>query len=256
VSVPTGSLAIAARRAGSRTIVERLRYEGISRCSRAFAEGPAARVVFSQLGPGVVRGDLTRCAGSVGAGAHLIVTQQSATRLMGGTRGASAHASWTLAGDALLELIGEPVVAATDARYDAVTLIALAAGAAVLITDVAQVSRGSGVRLRTSVRRDGRELWYDALEPAAAAPDVVGTFAIVGIAEEHRAQLVACLDRAADNCADVRTGVGSLRCGVAARVLARDVWAVRTALDELRSAVHGAIAGARAECPTSLPWPR
>lgn len=246
MSAPTGSLMIAARRAGPRTIVERLRYEGISRCSRAFADGVAARVVFSQLGPGVVRGDLTHCAGSIGAGAHLIVTQQSATRLMGGPRGAAAHDAWTVASDALLELLGEPVVAAADARYDAVTRVDLAPGAAVLITDVAHVTAGSAVRVRTSVRRGARELWYDALEPAAVAPEVVGTFAVIGLSDDDASRLIACLDRAADGCADVRAGVGRLRYGVAARILARDVWAVRTALDVLRSAVRPMVSGARA----------
>jgi urease accessory protein len=245
VSHGSGSLTIAACRAGPRTILERVRFDGISRCSRAFADGDAARVMLSQLGPGVVRGDRITTGGVVRAGAHLIVTNQAATRLMGGGRQARAEAAWSIEAGALLELIGEPLVALADSRYDASTVIDLGPGAVVLTTEIACVPAGANVRLRTSIRRRGRELFYDALEPAAAAPYTVGTFALAGLAEEHVVPLVAALDHAADAAAGARLGVGALQSGVVVRMLATDIWTVRSILQALRTAARTALLPAK-----------
>ncbi len=231
----SGSLTLSARRSGTRTILDRVRFEGIARCSRAFPDGDAARVVLSQLGPGVVRGDAVAIAGHVGAGAHLIVTSQSATRLLGGPRPAGATADWTLDDGAILELISEPLVASADSDYAGQTHIALAASALVLATDVACVPRAARVRLRTIVTRGGRELLYDAFEPAAAAPQTVGTLTLVGVPTHRIAPLVAELDRAADRLG-LHAGVGVLADGAMARVLGPDIWDVRSALAHLRAA--------------------
>lgn len=236
-----GSLAIAARRSGSRTVLERIRYDGISRCSRAFAQGAAARVVLSQLGPGVVRGDAVTTRGHVQAGAHLIVTSQASTRVLGGTRRSSAQARWTVDDRAVLEIIGEPLVATPDARYDAATSIDLGLGSYVLISDVACVGAGASVRLGTSIRRAGTECYYDAFEPAAAAPHAVGTFAVIGVATDCIDPLVTILDREADGITRVSVGVGGLRSGAFVRVLGTDVWSVRSALIALRAAAWTAL---------------
>jgi urease accessory protein UreH len=232
----SGSLTIAARRAGSRTVLERVRYEGISRCSRAFARGDAALVVLSQLGPGVVRGDSVTTAGRVHAGAHLIVTSQAATRLMGGGRPSGSHATWIVDEDATLEIIGEPLVASADARYEATTSIELAAGAFAIVSDIAAVPGSAEVRLRTSVTRGGRDLFYDAFDAGAAAAQAVGTLAIVGLAPDRIAPLVAALDSAADAIAGTRLGIGALTSGAFTRILAPDIWSVRSTLEVLREA--------------------
>jgi hypothetical protein len=244
VSFGTGSLIIAARRAGGRTVLERLRYDGLSRCSRAFTQGDAALVVLSQLGPGVVRGDAVTTSGRLEAQAHLIVTQQTATRLMGGARGARAHATWLLDAEAVLELVGEPLIASADARYDATTTVELGPGARVLISEISCVPAGAEVRMRTLISRGGRELSFDATDPAACAPFTVGTFAVLGVEGARIGALVAALDHATDVLADVRSGVGALPSGVFVRVLGPDIWAVRTALIRLRDAVYndGALA--------------
>lgn len=235
MSFGSGSLTIAARRAGSRTVLERVRYEGISRCSRAFAVDGAARVVLSQLGPGVVRGDAVTTAGHVRAGAHLIVTSQAATRLMGGARKSGSHQTWTVEEGAVLELLGEPLVAHDDARHESTMAVRLAFGAIVLIGEIAAVPRAADVRVRTSVIRGGRELFYDAFEAGAAAPHAVGTLAVVGLAPERVAPLVEALDFTADALGNaLRTGVGALSSGAFVRILTLDVWSVRTALGTLR----------------------
>jgi urease accessory protein UreH len=235
VNPGAGSLTISARRAGSRTIVERLRYDGISRCSRAFAQGDAALVVMSQLGPGVVRGDAVTTCGRVDSGAHLIVTNQAATRLLGGARPSSARATWSLATGAVLELIGEPLIAQGDARYESSTSIELAADSFVLLSELARVPPGARVRLRTQVSREARVLFYDAFEAAEAAPSVVGTFTLIGVPARRVGPLVVALDETADRMNEIiRIGIGALPAGAFGRLLGNDMWAVRTALGELR----------------------
>ncbi len=251
MSFGSGSLAIAARRSGTRTVLERVRYEGISRCSRAFARGDAALVMLSQLGPGVVRGDTVTTAGHVGAGAHLIVTSQAATRLMGGTRASRSHAHWIVDAEATLEIIGEPLVASADARYESTTSIELGPGALVVVSDLAAVPPGADVRLRTLVTCGERELFYDAFDPRHAAPNTVGTLALVGLAADRIAPLVDALDAAADALAPLRCGVGHLPSGAFARILGPDVWPVRAGLSALREAVW-----ARLSQPPGPYWER
>jgi urease accessory protein UreH/RimJ/RimL family protein N-acetyltransferase len=241
IGAGSGSLTIAARRSGARTILERVRYDGISRCSRAFAEGGAARIVLSQLGPGVVRGDDVTTAGAVGADAHLIVTQQAATRVLGGAGMAHSRVAWTVADRATLELIGEPIVASAGARYQASTVIDLAAGSLVILSEIATVAADAAVRLRTSVMRDGRELFYDAFDAEAVAPHTVGTFAVVGLTPERAAMLALVLDAAADGIEGQRIGIGALPNGAFARFVTGEPWSARVLLAALRVAASLAL---------------
>jgi len=242
VSAPTGTLQIAARREAGRTILERVRYEGISRCSRAFPSGDATRIVLSQLGPGVVRGDAVTTHGRLGPGAHLIVTSQTATRLMGGPRSSRARATWTLGEGAVLELIGEPLVANAGARYESTTTIELEARSLALVSDIVQLPAGTDVRLTTSIRRSGCELYYDAIDAAAAAPHVVGSFAFLGLEATAISTILTALDRCADDARDVRAGVGQLPDGAFCRLTAADAWTARAVLREMRIDVWTAYA--------------
>jgi hypothetical protein len=91
--------------------------------------------------------------------------------------------------------------------------------------------------LRTRVCQAGRELFYDAVDAAAAAPHAVGTLALVGLDQARIPATVAALDHAVDGLRDVRAGVGALRTGAFARLIATDLWAVRAGLITLRLAV-------------------
>ncbi len=241
MSAPTGTLQLAARREAGRTVLERIRYDGISRCSRAFPAGNATQIVLSQLGPGVVRGDSVTTHGRLGPGAHLIVTSQTATRLMGGTRAARAQASWTLGEGAILELIGEPLLANPGARYESSTTIELGIRSLALITEIAQVPAGTDVRLTTSVRRSGFELYYDAIDAAASATHVVGSFALVGLEATAISPILSALDRIADDARDVRAGIAELPTGVFCRLTATDAWTARSVLGDLRTAVWATV---------------
>ncbi len=235
MSYGAGSLAIVARRAGPRTILERLRYDGISRCSRAFRDGDAARIMLSQLGPGVVRGDAVTTSGDVQADAHLIVTSQAATRLLGGVAPSTSHANWKLADGAILELLGEPLVADDTSAYSATTKIDLGSNAYVLISDLAHVSAGATVRLSTTVWRAGEELYYDAIDAGACAPQAVGTFALVGLATPWIDALCCALDALTSRPTEMMLGVGVLPTGIFVRIAGFDLWAVRSLLAQLRT---------------------
>ena len=237
-----GSLTVAARRNGARTVLERVRYDGISRCSRAFRSGNAALVVLSQLGPGVVRGDRVTLDGHVGAHGHLIVTSQTSTRLLGGRTPAVAFARWRVDVGALLEIIGEPLVAETGASYISDVIIDLAPRARVVLSDIIRVPAGANVITRTSIRQTEREIFYDALAAVDAAPLSIGTFTAAGLAEPEIKACIAALDRLADDRPGARIGIGELRDGVFARVLGTDVWQLRATLLELRSATVGILA--------------
>src|SRR5476649_418047 len=205
-----GTLHIGARHDGTRTVVDRLRYDGLARCSRTFYENGVAKIVTAQLGPGVIHGDDVVTTGRVDDGAHLIVTQQTATRVLGGARTARAFANWTVGSGAMLELIGEPLVAAGDAGYEATVTIVLKENARALIADIAHVPADANVRLRTLVTRAGRDVLYDAVDAQAAAPAAVGTLAYVGLDETEAARCVAALDDAARSITNVRIGIGLL----------------------------------------------
>jgi urease accessory protein UreH len=234
--VNAGTLQIGARHNGTRTIVDHLRYDGLARCSRPFARGDAALVVLAQLGPGVIRGDAVATSGRVDPGAHLIVTQQTATRLLGGAQTARASSEWSVGDGAMLELIGEPIVAADDADYEATTTIGLASVARVLVIEIAHVPANARVRLRTVITRAGREIVYDAVDAQAATPDAVGTLIFAGLTQEETAEAAGIIDAAGDRIDGVRIGVGLLRDGVFVRVTGEGSWIVRAALETLRAA--------------------
>jgi urease accessory protein UreH len=240
---PTGSLELHAARAGPRTVLRRLRYDGTLRCSRAFPHEAAALVVTSQLGPGIVHGDRLRLQGTLDESAHLIVTAQSATRIMGGERTSISEARWSVAAGALLELIGEPLVPAPGARFQTTTRITLEPDARVLLTDAVGARTDIDVRSRTIVERDGRECLYDALDVARCAPGAIGTLALFGLASTEIAAAVNALDAVA-GASDVRVGIGAYSDGVFVRLSAPALWPVRERLFALRTVLVGLMAEA------------
>ncbi len=215
-------------------MIERVRYDGIARCSRPFAEGSATRLMFSQLGPGVVRGDSVEISGRVDEGAHLIVTEQTATRILGGVLPSQCRASWTVAAGAILDLRAEPVVAQAPGDHAIVTIIEAQPGATVIVRDVAAVANGARLRLKTLVCIDGRDAFYDAVDLGDDAPPAVGTFAVIGPTVD-----VAAFDACAAAATGVRIGIGTLRHGMFARAIGPSVWPVREALDALRTLAFG-----------------
>lgn len=211
-----------------------MRYEGTARASRAFADRDGTRVVVSTLGPGSLGGDCVTIEGNVGAGAHLTVTSQSATRVYG--PGSSwFRARWTVAAGATLELHPEPVMLFSDADYVARTEIDLVADARLCVLDVAGLGERAPARARivTIVRRDGRLAVRDAilLDEATLCEGAVGSLIAFGFS--------VC--GAEDQISPLRAGQGStLHAGRFVRVTGRRAWDVREALSAAAARVANA----------------
>jgi urease accessory protein UreH len=217
-----------------RTVVGRIRAEGLCRASRPFREGAAARVVVSQLGPGLVRGDAVTSGGRIEAGAHLIVAGQMATRVLSGPDTVTTAAVWDVAAGATLELVAEPTLVCAGASYASRTELRLEPGARAVIADLVHRERGAALTVATVARRVDRLALHDVVrfEPDDADAGAIGTLAVFGA---HAG--LAALDSAADRCPAVRIGVDVLRDGdLLARVVGERVWDVREALDALRRA--------------------
>ena len=217
-----------------RTVVGRIRAEGLCRASRPFGEGAAARVVVSQLGPGLVRGDTFASGGRIESGAHLIVAGQMATRILSGPDTVTTAAEWDVAAGATLELVAEPTLICPGASYASRTELRLEPGARAVVMEVVHRERGAALTIATVVTRRERLALHDVLrfEPEDADAGAIGTLAVFG----ERADL-AIVDAAADRCAAVRIGIDTLRDGdLLARVAGARVWDVREALNVLRLA--------------------
>jgi urease accessory protein UreH len=215
------------------TVVGTIRGTGLLRASRPFTEGAATRIVVGHLGPGMVRGDAFATSGRVATGAHLIVAGQMAMRILSGPDPVTSTASWVVERDARLELISEPTLVAAGASYDARLEITLEPGARAVVTELVRREPGAALRVATVVHRGERAALIDVLRFAADDPEdaAIGTLALFGPAD------LDALDRAADRCDGVRIGIGRLRDGdVLARVVGTSTWAVREALDAVRSA--------------------
>ena len=223
-----------------RTVVGRIRAEGLCRASRPFRDGAAARVVVSHLGPGFIRGDAFTSGGRIEAGAHLIVAGQMATRVLSGPESVTSVAEWYVAAGATLELLPEATLVCAGAWYDARTQLHLEPGARAVVMEVVHRERGAALASATIARRGERLALHDALRFAADDEDAgaIGTIAVFGA---HAG--AAALDAVADSLAGVRIGVGTLRDGdVLARVTGESVWDVRAALCALRLAAAHAVA--------------
>ena len=229
----TNTLHLEAHGRDGTTVVGTIRGTGLLRASRPFTEGTAARVVVGHLGPGMVRGDVFATSGRVATGAHLIVAGQMAMRVLSGPDRVTSTAYWTVERDARLELIAEPTLVAAGASYDACLEIALEPGARAIVTELVRREPGAALRIATIVHRGERAALIDVLRFDAGDPydAAVGTLALFGPAD------LDALDSVADGRKDVRIGIGRLRDGdVLARVVGASTWAVRAALDTVRSA--------------------
>ena len=230
------ALLLQAHARDGRTVVGRIRTGGLCRASRPFREGAAARVVVSQLGPGLVRGDAFASSGRVEAGAHLIVAGQMATRVLSGPDPVTNTAAWAVAAGATLEILAEPTLVCAGASYESRTELELAPGARAVVVELVRREHGASLKIATVARRGERLALHDALRFAADDADAgaIGTLAVFGA----HAGLEA-LDRAADTCANVRIGAGALRDGdLLARVVGASVWDVREALAALHAAAN------------------
>lgn len=240
----TGTLTLLAERRGERTRLACVRYDGTLRCSPAFDDRGAVRVVTSSLGPGLLAGDGTVISGNVGTQAHLIVTEQSATRAYGGAAVSTSHRTWNVASAATLELLAEPVTLFSGSRHEANTTIELGVGARVTIVDAIVAAEPQFVSYASDVtiRRAGRLVTVDRarLDPEVMPARALGVLIYLGQLSAHRLGDIESFLHARSG---IRFGIGRpLAEGLIVRLYGDDAWTVREAL-------HAA--AARVRCHTS-----
>jgi urease accessory protein UreH len=228
--VTANRLRLEAQARGGRTIVSRIRGEGLLRASRPFHEGTASRIVVAHLGPGMIRGDAFATGGSVAPGAHLIVAGQMATRVLSGPEPARCDAVWHVGSGGTLDLQSEPVLVGAGTAYVGTTALHLAPGARVRVRELVSCERGARVRATLIGQRETRIAFVDALAlDGEVEAHAVGTLLFAGPVD------LAALDACADALRGVRAGVGVLRDGdVLVRVAGAGVREVAAALDALR----------------------
>ncbi|HEY0798739.1 MAG TPA: urease accessory protein UreD [Candidatus Baltobacteraceae bacterium] len=205
----------------------------------------------SLLGPGAIRDDHFHAHGVVESDAHLLVTAQAATRLLGGS--SSALSSWRVAAGAFLEIVNEPLVPSGGAVCELRTTIDLAPTARVALLDVVSFSPAVPCRLRsqTLISLGGRAIAHDHFAITRERDEescAVGTYVFCDpsnrVSLEPLAAKLSGFERP-----DVRVGAGSLRGGgVLVRVLGPGPWAVRAALHGVRAVILKA-----AELPAASP---
>jgi urease accessory protein UreH len=235
--VIANTLHLAAERRNGSTVLSKLQTNGLWRSSRPFREGIATRIVVSQLGPGMIRGDEFRSGGEVGPDAHLIVTGQMATRILPGSAPVTTHATWSVAAGGMLELLNEPTIVTAGAALDAHLSLHLEGNARAVISDIVARSATATVRTTMKVERGCRIALIDVLQlddDLEGGDIVIGTLIVLG----GRLDLAA-LDRIADGCESVRIGVGTFESGdTLARVVASHITPVREALTRLHARVY------------------
>jgi urease accessory protein UreH len=234
--VSTNALQLEAQARDGRTVLSRIRSSGLSRSSRPFREGDAARVVVSQLGPGMVRGDAFALGGRVAPGAHLIVAGQMATRVLSGPEPVTTNAEWHVESGATLELLAEPTLICAGASLVARTHLTLAGDARAIVLELVRREPGAALSVSTTVRIGERLALADTLRWDADDDEdrALGTLVAIGMSID-----VEALDRIADTLTGVRAGIGTLRTGgVLARIRGESVWAVQAAVRALLAEVN------------------
>jgi urease accessory protein len=181
-----------------------VRHGARSVVSRAFAASPlklltprncgrAAWIYSSTYGGGLVDGDALHIELDVTEGAAALVSTQSATKVYRSANGTATHLHATVASDAILVLLPDPVVCFTGSAYSQTQRIDLAASASLVLLDwMTSGRRESGERWafqhyasRLLVARAGSPIVHDALSlrPADGALAArMGRFDVLAVA--------------------------------------------------------------------------
>jgi urease accessory protein len=233
----TGSVALDCALRGGRSCIARVRYDGLSRVSRARRDGDAVGVVLGHLGPGIIGGDRYALDVRVEPHASLVVTGQMATPVYARTGASSMHAHWRVDAGASLVVRAEPLMLDAGARHDAHATIDVAADASAIVADIVTVAPGALVRLRTNARIDGHLVARDACDLRAGA-GAVATLIVVCADGGARAAMAALLDPIVASAPGVRGGVGTLPGALVVRATGARVWAAQRLVEACVTAVR------------------
>ena len=105
---------------------------------RAIRRGAAAELVVATLGPGLMGGDRYEVTVEAGAGAQVVVTSQSANRVLParGGAGVSVAVRLVVGAGAVLEWLPLPTILQAGARYRQDVRVELTEGARAVLMDV------------------------------------------------------------------------------------------------------------------------
>jgi urease accessory protein UreH len=226
-----GHVEIACDATGSCSRLRTIRYSGLSRSSRSFAQSDGAvRVMLSSLGPGVLAGDRFTLDGRLDAGASLIAAGQMATPVFAGALPSRSDAQWQIADGARLLVASEPLVLEPESEHAASATFAIAGSGCAIVVDTFGLHGTAKLAMRTHATIDGTLVYRDAFDISG---DVLGAFGTVTMMSADAAARTAFAERArplADAATDaVRIGFGETASAVVIRLTGARVWDVRAA---------------------------
>ncbi len=233
----TGSVALECAVRGGRSCVARVRYDGLSRVSRARRDGDAVHVVLAHLGPGIIGGDRYASEVCVEGGASLVVTGQMATPVYASVAASSMHARWLVDAGASLVVRAEPLMLDAGARHDAHATIDVAGDGCALVADIVTVGRDALARLRVAARIDGRLVARDACDLREDGGAIATLFVICADAGA-RAAIATVLEPIVAAAPGVRGGCGATDGALVVRATSPRVWAAQRLIDACVTAVR------------------
>ena len=205
--------------------------------------GAAAWVYSASYGGGLVGGDAVRLAVDVGPGAMALISTQSSTKAYRSDRGASMHLDALVGDGGLLVVAPDPIVCFARSSFRQAQQVDLSGtGALVLVDWLSSGRRAAGERWafdryssRTTVRVDGRLIFYDGLSLDSADGDIstrIGRFDVLATVLIVGASLAAAADVAMTElnaipvvrCADLLTSASRVSgLGVVVRIAGTSV---------------------------------
>ena len=223
-----GRVELACDAPAGRSRLSAVRYEGLSRSSRAFAvPGGGIRVMLSTLGPGVLGGDRFELTGRVAASASLVAAGQMATPIFAGRDPSASESTWHVAAGATLVIASEPLLLEGGSRHAASTRVEIAGNGIAVLVDTFALRDAAQLAMRTHASIDGALVYRDAFDIAEEASRAYGTVALVAADSATREAFAANALAFADDA--VRIGVGETAHAVVIRLSGERVWDVRRA---------------------------
>jgi hypothetical protein len=223
-----GRIAVACEQRAGRTRLATIRFSGLSRSSRSFAEaGGGLRLVFSTLGPGVLAGDRFALTGDVRAGASLVAAGQMATPIFAGHSPSQTDAVWRVEPGATVAVIGEPLVLEPGSTHEVTIAVALAGDGVAVIAETYALRDAACLRMRASARIDGVLAYRDALEVVDAG-GAFGSVVLVTASAARRAAFLGAAEMLTiAHAPRVRSGIGETAGAAVIRCWGARVWDVR-----------------------------
>ncbi|CAM3601488.1 urease accessory protein UreD [Tsukamurella ocularis] len=225
----TGELALTLAPRGQRTVAVAQRHAGTLQTLRPLYLDDSGQVTYHVVNPGggCLRGDTYANDIELEAGAHAVVTTQSATKVYrtpGG--GAAQHMRIRLGAGAVLEYVPDALILYREATYRQTCTVELDPSASLVLAEIITPGwspdgarfRYDELRMRTEIHRGGALLAVDNLliEPGLADPSGLGILD----GHTHVGSLTAVDPRIDDDLRDevhaLTEAVGGVRSGLTA----------------------------------------